>query len=90
MTRILTPGQQHESTVLVPVLDQGAVKRSGRGRPQRRPDRLVGDKGDTGRRNRQAIRQRGMGVTIPHQTTERRRAPSTARPTASGTGSSAW
>jgi hypothetical protein len=33
-------------------MEQGAVKRSGQGRPRLRPFRLVGDKGYTGRRIR--------------------------------------
>jgi transposase len=70
---VLTPGQQHESTVLEQLLDQGAVKRVGPGRPKLRPDRLVGDKGYTGRRLRQVVRQRGIRVTIPRQRSERRR-----------------
>lgn len=45
MTLLLTPGQQHESTMFAPLLDQGAVKRCGRGRPRLRPRRIVGDKG---------------------------------------------
>lgn len=73
LTLLLTPGQQHESTVLERLLDQGAIKRVGRGRPKLRPERLVGDKGYTGRRLRQAVRQRGIRVTIPHQRTERHR-----------------
>ena len=31
LTLVLTPGQQHESTVLIPLLEQGSVKRQGRG-----------------------------------------------------------
>ena len=44
MTLILTPGQDHESTVLKPLMERGAVKRRGRGRPRLRPRRVVGDK----------------------------------------------
>lgn len=69
---LLTPGQQHESTMLEPLLDQGAVKRPRRGRPKLRPRRVAGDKGYTGRRNRAALRRRGIRVTIPHQVRERR------------------
>ena len=42
---VLTPGQQHDSTQLGPVLDAIRVPRpSGQGRPRKRPDHLVGDK----------------------------------------------
>jgi transposase len=40
------PGQRHDSTQLEPVLEAIAVPRpSGPGRPRKRPDHLVGDKG---------------------------------------------
>jgi transposase len=41
---ILTPGQQHESTVFKDLMDRGAVKRNGKGRPKKQPRRVVGDK----------------------------------------------
>jgi transposase len=73
LTILLTPGQQHESTLFEPLLDQGAVKRRGRGRPKLRPGRVAGDKGYTGRRNRVALRRRGIRVTIPRKADERHR-----------------
>src|SRR5213078_3761333 len=45
LTVVLTPGQQHESTVLDRLLRLGAIRRPGPGRPRLRPDRVVGDKG---------------------------------------------
>ncbi len=45
-------------------MEQGAVKRCGRGRPRLRPFRLVGDKGYTGRRIRNYLR-RGSIRFIP-------------------------
>ena len=71
MTLILTPGQDHESTVLKPLMERGAVKR--RGRPRLRPRRVVGDKGYSSRENRQYLRRRGMRLTIPRKKNERRR-----------------
>src|SRR5215210_5949409 len=59
LTLVLTPGQQHEVTVFEQLLEQGAVRRPGRGRPRLRPDRVVGDKGYTGRRYRAYCRRRG-------------------------------
>jgi transposase len=55
------------------LLEQGAIKRPGRGRPRLRPDRLAGDKGYTGRPVRSALRRRGIGAVIPRRTTESRR-----------------
>lgn len=44
MTLVLTPGQRHEARAFEPLMESGAVKRSGRGRPKRRPGRVAGDK----------------------------------------------
>jgi transposase len=70
---VLQPGQQHESTVFEPLMEQGAVKRAGPGRPRLRPMRVVGDKAYSNRRIRQWAWRRGIGVTIPHKANERRR-----------------
>jgi transposase len=61
--------------VLEALLDHGAVRRLRRGRPRSRPDRLVADKGNTGRRNRATLRRRGIRVTIPKLRTEHRSGP---------------
>ncbi|NES76975.1 MAG: transposase [Okeania sp. SIO1H4] len=65
MTFLLSRGQRHESLFLEELMEQGAVKRSGAGRPRLRPVRLVGDKGYTGRRIRNYLSRRGIGLTIP-------------------------
>ena len=70
LTVLLTPGQQHESTVFEPLMHQGAIRRPGRGRPRVRPCRAVGDKGYTGRRHRAGLRRRGIRHTIPKLSTE--------------------
>ena len=75
MTLVLTPGQRHEATVFAQLLEQGAVRRPGRGRPRLRPRRVVGDKGYTGRGHRAYLRRRGMRYTIPRLRTERRGGP---------------
>jgi transposase len=75
MTFVLTSGQRHESVALDALLDGGAVKRAGRGRPKRRPHRLVGDKGYASRAVRQRIRRRGIRTTIPHKSNEHRGGP---------------
>jgi transposase len=48
-------------------LEAGAVNRRGPGRPQRRPQRVVGDTGDSSRHIRQCARQPGSRITIPRQ-----------------------
>jgi transposase len=75
MTLVLTPGQQNEATVFERLLEQGAVRRPGRGRPRVRPKRVVGDKGYTGRARRRYCRRRGLRYTLPRLSNERRRGP---------------
>ena len=75
MTVILPPGQRHEATVCERLLEPGAVRRPGRGRPRIRPDRVVGDKGYTGRLHRASCRRRGIRSTIPRRCTEHRSGP---------------
>ncbi|MCC5604351.1 transposase [Nostoc favosum] len=75
ITFILSPGQRNESIFLEQLMEQGAVKRSGRGRPRLRPLRLVADKGYTGRRIRNYLRRRGIRMTIPRLSNEPRRGP---------------
>ena len=47
MAFVVSPGQRHECRYAEALLDQGAVKRPGRGRPRLRPERVAGDKGYT-------------------------------------------
>jgi transposase len=70
LTVVLTPGQQHESTVFARLMHRGAIRRPGRGRPRLRPNRVVGDKGYTGRRHRADLRRRGIRQTLPKLSTE--------------------
>lgn len=70
---MLTPGQRHEATQLRALLERGAVRRPGRGRPRLRPDRVAADKGYTGRPVRGELRRRGIGAVIPRLRTEPRR-----------------
>jgi len=56
-------------------MEAGAVKRPGRGRPKKRPDRVAGDKGYSSRANRQYLRRHGIRITIPRRKDERRTGP---------------
>ncbi len=69
---MLTAGQRHEQHALPALLDRGAVKRPGRGRPRLRPDRIAGDKGYSSRWARGELRRRGIGAVIPRRRNERR------------------
>ena len=75
MTFILTPGQRREALVLIPRMAQGSVKRQGPGRPQRRPQRLIGEKAYSSRAIRRYLRSHGIRLTIPRQPGEPRPGP---------------
>lgn len=51
------------------------MKRRGAGRPKRRPQRIIGDKGYSSRRIRQYARQHGIRITIPRKRNEGRTGP---------------
>ena len=70
---MLTAGQRNEATQVPALLEQGTVKRPGRGRPRLRPGRVAGDKGYTGRPVRRYLRRRGIGAVIPRLRTEPQR-----------------
>ena len=72
MTLVLTPGQRHEAMAFTALMEGGAVKRSGCGRPKRRPRRLVGDKAYRSGKIRQYRRRHGIRITIPRQQNEHR------------------
>jgi len=72
ITFTLTAGQRHEQTQLPALLEQGAIKRLGPGRPRRRPKRLGGDKGYSSRAVRRYLRRRRIGDVIPTKSNERR------------------
>ena len=70
----LTPGQRHSSTQLGRVLDGIWVPRlSGIGRPRKRPDHLIADKGYDFPSCRELLRKRGIGHTIPERRDRRKR-----------------
>ena len=71
---MLTPGQRHDSTQLARVLDAIHVPRpGGRGRPRKRPDCLIADKGYSYPACRRLLRRRGIPHTIPERSDQRER-----------------
>jgi transposase len=58
------PGQAHESTQFEELVDRVQMRRP-KGRVQRRPRRVGGDKAYHAQRIRQWLRQRRMGAVIP-------------------------
>ena len=72
MTLLLTAGQCHEQPQVEPLLERGADKRPGRGRPRVRPRRVAGDKAYSSGKGRRYLRRRGIGAVIPRKANERR------------------
>jgi transposase len=74
---VLSEGQRHESTQLEPVLDRIRVPRQSpdgrprRGRPRKRPERLLLDKGYAYPKCRRALRRRGIPSMIPERKDQR-------------------
>lgn len=67
---LVTAGERHEQSVVAPLMEQGAVKRTARGRPRKRPKRVVGDKGYSSRKVRRYLARRGIRVVIPRRANE--------------------
>ena len=67
MSVILTPGQAGDNPQLLPLLDQINVSREGRGRPRKRPERVLADKAYSHPSTRAALRSRGIAFTSPER-----------------------
>jgi transposase len=72
MVILATAGQRHEALMLRRLLERGAVKRAGRGRPRLRPDALAGDKGYSFASLRRYLRRRGIRAVIPSKSNQPR------------------
>jgi transposase len=75
MAVVLTAGHRHETTKFECLMEQGAVKRAGRGRPKVRPKRVLGDKAYSSRKIRRYLKKRGIDSTIPRRSDETRTGP---------------
>lgn len=66
---VLTPGQRHGSTQLEGLLDAVRVPRpeGSPGRPRKRPDHLLADRGYSFEGCRELLRRRGISHTIPER-----------------------
>jgi transposase len=69
---LLTVGERHEAVVFEQLMTQGAVKRQKVGRPRLCPGRVVGDKGYSSFSIRRYLQRRGIRLTIPRRSNERR------------------
>ena len=68
---VVTPDHRHESTQLEAVLDAIRVARLGVGRPRKRPERLIADKGYSSPSCRKVLRKLGITHTIPERRDQR-------------------
>jgi len=87
VTFTLTGGQVHDSQQVTALIDRGAIRRIGKGRPRLRPAKLAGDKAYSSRSIRLALRKRGITPVIPTMSVAS--PTSTARHTGNATSSSA-
>ena len=71
ITAVLTGGERHEQIALEALLDKGAVRRRGRGRPRLRPRRVAGDKAYSSPSARQKLRARRITPVIPTRRDQR-------------------
>jgi transposase len=67
LAAMLTPGQQHDCTQLEPLLDAICVRRTGPGRPRKKPDYLLADRGYSYLKYRKILRYRGIRHSIPER-----------------------
>jgi transposase len=75
MAFVLTAGQRHETVAFEGLMELGAIKRAGLGRPKVRPHRLSGDKAYSNGEIRRYLRRRGIRMTIPRKKNERENGP---------------
>lgn len=61
---VITPGQVGDGPQMVPVIEKIRVPSTGRGRPRRRPKRVLADKAYSSRANRKYLNSRGIKATI--------------------------
>lgn len=70
---VVSGGEVHDSKMVDAVLDSVRVPRPGKGRPRRRPNRTLGDKGYSYPSCRAVFRERGIEVMIPERSDQRER-----------------
>ena len=67
----LTGANAHDSTQLVPLVDSIAPLRGKRGRPRRRPERVLADRAYDCQAHRRALRQRGIRPLLARRGSEK-------------------
>jgi transposase len=66
----LTGGNRHDSTQLIPLVDRVPPVRGRRGRPRRRPDRVIGDRAYDDPSHRRRLRARGITPLLARRNTQ--------------------
>ena len=66
----LTAGNRNDVTQLLPLLDRVKPVRGRRGRPRKRPDQVIADRGYDSKKHRRALRRRGIKAVIARRGTE--------------------
>ena len=66
----LTGGNRHDVTQLIPLLDRVPPVAGRVGRPRRRPDQLIGDRGYDYDKHRRLLRARGIQPIIARRSTD--------------------
>ena len=66
----LTGGNRHDVTQLIPLLDRVPAVGGVAGRPRRRPDCVIGDRGYDYDKHRRLVRARGITPVIARRSTE--------------------
>ena len=70
MAWALTGGNRHDVTQLLPLLERVPAVGGLRGRPRRRPDRLIADRGYDSNPHRHQLSRLGITPVIAHRKTE--------------------
>jgi transposase len=70
MVPVLTGGERHKQPVPPLLMEGGAVKRPGRGRPRNRPNQVAGDKGYSSPTIRRYLTERRIKAVIPTKVDE--------------------
>ena len=65
VTRLTTPGQHGDSPQFIRLMESIRILRRGRGRPRKRPARLLADKAYSSRANRSYLRGHKVQAVIP-------------------------
>jgi len=71
---VLTSGQDHDAPIFEQLMQQGKVKRQGRGRPKLNPKAIAGDKGYAAKHIRDYVRSRHIKDVIPTKSNQQPRA----------------